>query len=77
MLACCVCYQVELITRSEESYRLCVLVVCDHEILVDEEVMARAECRARVKKRRLFICLYYMEVNIRNVVNDDGECGRK
>jgi len=31
----------ELITRPEESYRLCCVVVCDLENLKNEEVMTR------------------------------------
>jgi len=36
----------ELITRQEESYRLCCVVVCDLENLVNEEVLAHWEAVA-------------------------------
>jgi hypothetical protein len=44
----------ELITRPEESYRLWCVVVCDHENLVDEEVIASAGLQ-RQKKIIIFI----------------------
>jgi hypothetical protein len=39
----------ELITRSEESYLLWRVVVCDHENLVDEEAIARAGLQIQKK----------------------------
>jgi hypothetical protein len=39
----------ELITRPEESYRLCRVIVCDLENLMNEEAMARAPQR-QIKK---------------------------
>jgi len=48
MFVCCECYVLssrdlcdELITRSEESYQLWCVVVCDLENLKNEEVMTR------------------------------------
>jgi hypothetical protein len=41
----------ELITRSEESYRLWRVVVCDHTNLVDEEAIARAGLQSRREER--------------------------
>jgi hypothetical protein len=40
----------ELITRPEESCRLWRVVVCDHENLVGEEAIARAELQSQRKK---------------------------
>jgi hypothetical protein len=45
----------ELITCSEESYRLWHIIVCDQENLVDEEVIARAGLQSQKKKAELFI----------------------
>jgi hypothetical protein len=49
MFVCCVCCVLsgrglcdEFITRSEESYRLWRVVVCDQETSCDEEAIARA-----------------------------------
>jgi hypothetical protein len=39
----------ELITRSEESYRLCRVVVCGRENLVNEEAIARAGLQSQKK----------------------------
>ena len=48
MFVCCECCVLsgrglcdELITRLEESYRLCCVVVCDLETLKNEEAMTR------------------------------------
>jgi len=42
----------ELITRPEESYRMCCVVVCDLENLKNEEVMTRVGSqRHRVEKQ--------------------------
>jgi hypothetical protein len=42
----------ELITRSEESYRLWRVVVCDHENFVDEEAIARAGLQSQRERER-------------------------
>jgi hypothetical protein len=47
----------ELITRSEESYRLWRVVVCDHENLVDEEAIARAGLQSQRKKILIIIVI--------------------
>jgi len=47
----------ELITRPEESYRLCCVVVCDLENLKNEEAMALVGSQ-RHKKKDL---VYYTE----------------
>jgi hypothetical protein len=40
----------ELITRPEEFYRLWPVVVCDHENLVDDEVIAHAGLQSQREK---------------------------
>jgi hypothetical protein len=42
----------ELITRPEESYRLWRVIVCDHENLVDQEVIARAGLQSQRERER-------------------------
>ena len=58
MFFCCECCVLlgrgvcdELITRPEESYRLCCIVVCDLENLKNEEVMTRVESQRHRKKK--------------------------
>jgi len=41
----------ELITRPEESYRLCCVVVCDLENLKNEEAMTRVGSQRHRKKK--------------------------
>ena len=43
----------ELITRPEESYRLCCVVVCDLENLKNEEAMTRVGSQRHRKKDAL------------------------
>jgi len=57
MLFCCECCLLsgrgfcdELITRSEESYRLWCVVVCDLENLVNEEAMTRVGSQRHSKE---------------------------
>jgi hypothetical protein len=56
MFVCCMCCVLsgrglcdKLITRSEESYLLWRVVVCDHENLVNEEAIARAGLQSKKK----------------------------
>jgi len=42
----------ELITRPEESCRLCCVVVCDLENLKNEEAMTRVESQRHSKKKK-------------------------
>jgi len=42
----------ELITRPEESYRLCCVVVCDLENLKNEEAMTALGRSATAKKKK-------------------------
>jgi hypothetical protein len=65
MFVCCVCCVLsgkglcdELITRSEGSYRLWRVVVCDHENLVDEEAIARARLQSQRKKKCFYVVLF-------------------
>jgi hypothetical protein len=51
----------ELITRTEESYRLWRVVVCDHENLVDEEAIDQVKLiKNWLKALRLFINLSFI-----------------
>ena len=57
MFVCCECCVLsgrslcdELITRPEESYRLCCVVVCDLENLKNEEAMTRVGSQRHRKK---------------------------
>jgi len=57
MFVCCECCVLssrglsdELITRPEESYRLCFVVVCDLENLVNEGAMTRVASQRHRKK---------------------------
>jgi len=63
MFVCCECRVLsgrglcdDLITRPEESYRLCCVVVCDLENLKNEEAMTRVGSQ-RHSKRKLIISL--------------------
>ena len=58
MFVCCECCVLsgrglcdELITRPEESYRLCCVVVCDLENLKNEETMTRVGSQRHSKKK--------------------------
>jgi len=58
MFVCCECCVLsgrslldELITRPEESYRLCCIVVCDLENLKNEEAMTRVGSQRHRKKK--------------------------
>ena len=42
----------ELITRPEESYRLCCVVVCDLDKLKNEEAMTRVGSQRHSKKKK-------------------------
>ena len=54
----------ELITHPEESYRLCCVVVCDLENLVNEEVMTRVGSqRHRKKKVNFLLSVWILSVN--------------
>jgi hypothetical protein len=62
MIVCCECCVLsgrglcdELITRPEESYRLCCVVVCGLENLVNEEAMTRVGSQRHKKKNSLLI----------------------
>jgi len=64
MFVCCECCVFSggglcdgLITRTEESYRLWCVVVCDLENLVNEEAMGCVGSQ-RHKKKLCFICPY-------------------
>ena len=57
MFVCCECCVLsgrglceELITRPEESYRLCCVIVCDLKILKNEEAMTRVGSQLHRKK---------------------------
>jgi len=59
MFVCCECCVLsgrglcdELITRPEESYRLCCVVVCDLENLKNEEAMTRVGTQDHSKKNK-------------------------
>jgi hypothetical protein len=65
MFVCCECCVLslrgfcdELITRTEESYWLCWVVVCDLENLKNEEAMTRVRSQRHSKKVQLFTRLY-------------------
>jgi len=47
----------ELVTRPEESYRLCCVVVCDLESLVNEEAMTRVGSQRQRKKNPSYLLL--------------------
>jgi hypothetical protein len=49
----------EVITRSDDSYRLWRVVLCVHEYLVDEEVIARAGLQSQREKNDAFsaVCI--------------------
>ena len=49
IFVCCECCD-ELITRPEESYRLCCVAVCDLETLVNEKAMAHVGLQRQKKK---------------------------
>jgi len=48
----------ELITRPEESYRPCCVVVCDLENLVNEEAMTRVGSQSHRKKKYIYIYFF-------------------
>jgi len=61
MFVCCDCCVLssrglcdELITRPEESYRLCCVVVCDLENHVNEETMTRVGSQRHRKKNESY-----------------------
>jgi hypothetical protein len=61
-----------LITRSEESYRLWRVVVCDLENLVNEEAIARVGLQRQVKKKAYYGIQYcystrFLEVRCLNI----------
>ena len=51
----------ELITRSEESYRLWCVVVCDLENLKNEEAMTRVGSQRHRKKHGMYKPCYNLE----------------
>ena len=59
MFVCCDCCVLsgrglcdELITRPEESYRLCCVDVCDLENLMNEEAMVRVELQRQKEEKK-------------------------
>jgi len=61
MDVCCECYVLsgiglcdELISRQEDSYRLCCVVVCDLENLKNEDAMTRVVSQRHKKNETLF-----------------------
>jgi len=71
MFVCCGCRVLsgrglcdELITRPEESYRLCCVFVCDLENLVNEEAMIRVGSQPH--KRKKFIHLMISKFTTKN-----------
>jgi len=63
MFVCCECRALsgslcdELITRPEKSYRLCCVVVCDLENLVNEEAMTRVGSQCHRKKKVVVVAV--------------------
>jgi len=62
MFVCCECCVLsgrglsdELITRPEESYRLCCVVVCDLEISSMRKPWTTGSCRAEKQKKNSII----------------------
>ena len=62
MFVCCECRVLSgrglcegLITRPEESYRLCCVFVCDLETLKYEEAMTRVGSQRHSKKKKIYI----------------------
>jgi len=72
MSVCCECCVLsgrglsdELISRPEESYRLCCVVVCDLKNLVNEEIMAHwgavaSKTKQKSKYRNTFYVAAYI-----------------
>jgi len=65
MFVCCECCVLsgrglcdELITRPEESYRLCYVVVCDLENLKNLEAMIRVGSQRHRKKSCILLDIY-------------------
>ena len=53
----------ELITRPEESYRLCCVVVCDIENLKNEEAMTRVGSQRHSKKKKVVSVKHNLFIN--------------
>jgi len=89
MFVCCECCVLsgrglcdELVTRPEESYRLWCVVVCDLEILKNEEAMTRVGSQRHSKKKNailtaliLRIYLHYQGTNVK-LPDDDTEMSK-
>jgi hypothetical protein len=70
MFVCCECCVLsgrglcdELITRTEESYRLWFVVVCDLENLKNEEAMTRAGLQRHGKKVVVMVVVIMMIIS--------------
>ena len=62
----------ELITRPEESYRLCCVIVCNLENLVNEEAMTRVGSQSHKKYIYIYIYIYiYCAVLTRLTTSSD------
>jgi len=81
MFVCCECCVLssrglcdELITRPEESYRLCCVVVCNLENLVNEEALAHCGLSRNKKERKIFVNPDFCSVTIGFVTHwrDEG-----